>query len=209
MKRYSVTGLEGRNAKSKCNHGHASSRSTGKRPFFASSSLACQCSRRCAWTSPVAARVTFWFLFLFSCPVVSDFVTLWTAACQASLSLTISQICPSSCPLHGWCHPPISSFDAPFSCPQSFPTSGTFPMSLLFASHDQNTGVSTSASVFPMNIQDWFPLGWTSWISLCPRDSQESSPTPQLKSINSLALSFLHSPTLTSIHDHWKNHSLD
>ena len=144
MKRYSVTGLEGRNAKSKCNHGHASSRSTGKRPFFASSSLACQCSRRCAWTSPVAARVTFWFLFLFSCPVVSDFVTLWTAACQASLSLTISQICPSSCPLHGWCHPPISSFDAPFSCPQSFPTSGTFPMS----------------------IQGWFPLRLTGLISL-------------------------------------------
>ena len=166
MKRYSVTGLEGRNAKSKCNHGHASSRSTGKRPFFASSSLACQCSRRCAWTSPVAARVTFWFLFLFSCPVVSDFVTLWTAACQASLSLTISQICPSSCPLHGWCHPPISSFDAPFSCPQSFPTSGTFPMSLLFASHDQNTGVSTSASVFPMSIQGWFPLRLTGLISL-------------------------------------------
>ena len=56
---------------------------------------------------------------------------------------------------------------------------------------------------------DWFPLRWTGWISCSPRDSQESSPTPQFKSINSLMLSFLYGPTLTSIHDHWKNHSLD
>ena len=67
--------------------------------------------------------------------------------------------------------------------------------------------VSASASVLPMNTQDWSPLGWTGPCS--PRDSQESSPTPQCKSINSSALSLLHSPTLTSIHDHWKNHSLD
>ena len=60
-----------------------------------------------------------------------------------------------------------------------------------------------------MNIQDWFPLGWTVWVSFWPRDSQESSPTPQFKSINSFVLSFLHSPIFTSIHDHWKNHSLD
>ena len=66
-----------------------------------------------------------------------------------------------------------------------------------------------STSVLPMNIQDWFPLGWTGYISFSPRDSQESSPTPQFKSINSSALSFLYSPTVTSIHDHWKNHSLD
>ena len=66
-----------------------------------------------------------------------------------------------------------------------------------------------STSVLPMNIQDWFPLGWTGYISFSPRDSQESSPTPQLKSISSLALSFLYSRTLTSIHDCWINHSLD
>ena len=66
-----------------------------------------------------------------------------------------------------------------------------------------------SCSINPqVNIQDWFPLGWTGWISLQPRDSQESSPTPQFKSINSSVLSFLYSPTLTSIHDYWKNHSL-
>ena len=70
-------------------------------------------------------------------------------------------------------------------------------------------GVSALASVLPKNTQDWSPLGWTGWISFSPRDSQESSPTPQFKSINSSVLSFLHSPTLTSIHDYWKNHSLD
>ena len=73
----------------------------------------------------------------------------------------------------------------------------------------QSIGVSASAPVFPMNTQDWSALGWTCWISCTPRDSQESSPTPQFKSINSSALSFLHGPTLTSIQDHWKNHSLD
>ena len=97
----------------------------------------------------------------------------------------------------------ISPSFVPFSpCPQSFPASGTFPVSQLFAWGGQNIGVSASASVPPMNTQDWSPLGWTGWISFSPRDSQESSPTPQFKSINSSALSFLQSPTVTSIHDH-------
>ena len=71
------------------------------------------------------------------------------------------------------------------------------------------SGVSASASFLPKNTQDWSPLEWTGWISLQSWDYQESSPTPQFKSINSSALSFLYSPTLTSIHDHWKNRSLD
>ena len=117
---------------------------------------------------------------------------------------------PNPCPLSWWCHPTISSSVVPFSsCPQSFPASGSFQMGQLFASGGQTIGVSASTSVLPMNTQDWSPLGWTGWISLQPRDSQESSPTPQFKSINSSVLSFLHSPTLTSIHDHRKNHSLD
>ena len=92
----------------------------------------------------------------------------------------------------------------------SFPASGSFQMSQFFTSGGQSIGISASASVLPMNIEDWFPLGWTGWISLQSKGlSQESSPTPQFKSINSSALSFLYSPTLTSIHDHWKNHSLD
>ena len=72
-----------------------------------------------------------------------------------------------SCPLSWWCHPTISSSVIPFSsCLQSFPTSGSFLMSQLFASGGQNIGVSASTSVLPMDIQDWFPLGWTGWIFL-------------------------------------------
>ena len=70
-------------------------------------------------------------------------------------------------PLSWWCHPAISSSVVPFSsCPQSFPASGSFQMRQLFASGGQSIGVSASTSVFPMNIQDWSPLGWTDWISL-------------------------------------------
>ena len=86
---------------------------------------------------------------------------------------------------------------------------GFFPMSQFFTSGGQSIGVSASTSVLPMNIQDWFPLGWIGWIPCSPRDSQESSPTPQFKSIKFSVLSFLYSPALTSIHDYWKNNSLD
>ena len=73
----------------------------------------------------------------------------------------------SSCPSSPWCHPAISSSVLPFSsCPQSLPGSGSFPMSQLFTCHGQRIGVSASASVLPMNTQDWSPLGWTGWISL-------------------------------------------
>ena len=205
-----------------------------------------------------------------------------------------SWICSNSCSLSQWCHPTISSFGAPFSsCSQSFPASGSFPMSRLFASSSQSTGDLASVqfscsvvsdSLWPhglqysrlpcpsptpeptqthvhcirVAIQPSRPLsspspsafnllqhqGLFKWVSslhqmvkvlefqlqhqsfqltartdllkdalvgspCSPRDSQEDSPTPQFKSINSSALSFLHSPTLTSIHDHWKNHSLD
>ena len=78
---------------------------------------------------------------------------------------------------------------------QPFPESGSFPMSRSFTSHGQIIEVSVSASVLPMNIQDWSPLGWTGWISLYPRVSQDPSPTPQFKSINSSVRSFLYSPT--------------
>ena len=102
---------------------------------------------------------------------------------------------------------PLSSSSPPAPNPSQHQES--FPMSQLFAWGGQRIGVSASASVLPMNTEDWSPSEWTGWISLQSRDSQESSPTLQFKSINSLALSFFHSPTLTSIHDHWKNHSLD
>ena len=78
--------------------------------------------------------------------------------------------CSNSCPSSWWCHPAISSSVVPFSsCLQSFPASGSFPMSQFFTSDGQNIAASASASVLPMNIQDWFPLGWTGWISLQPK----------------------------------------
>ena len=137
---------------------------------------------------------------------VQLFATPWIAAHQASLSITNSR---SSLKLT--CHPAISSSVVPFSsCLQSLPASESFPMSQLFAWGRQSTGVSALASFLPKNTQGWSPLEMGLVGSPCsPRDSQESSPTPQFKSINSLALSFLHRPTLTSIHDHRKNHSLD
>ena len=92
---------------------------------------------------------------------------------------------------------------------QSFPASGSFLMSQLFASGGQNIGASASASVLPMNTQDWFPLGLTGVTQCSSRDSQDSSPAPQFKNINSLALSLLYGPTLTYIHDYGKKHSFD
>ena len=97
----------------------------------------------------------------------------------------------NSCPLSRWCYPIISSSVIPFSWLQSFPASGSFQMSQLFSSGGQRIGVSASTSVLPMNTQDQSPLGWTGWISLQSRDCQESSPTPQFKSINSSQLSLL------------------
>ena len=127
----------------------------------------------------------------------------------APLSSTISQSFFKFMSISKWCYITISSSDTPFFCLQSFPVSGSFPMSQFFPSGGQSIGVSASVSILLVNIQDWFPLGWTDWISLSPRDSQEFSPTPQFKSINSSVLSFLYSPTLTSILAYWKNNSFD
>ena len=122
----------------------------------------------------------------------------------------IPRVHSDSHPSSQWCHPAISSSVIPFSsCPQFLPALGSFPMSQLFSSGGQSIGVSASTSFLPMNTQDWSPLGWTGWSFLQSRDSQESSPTPQFKSINSSGLRFLQHPILTSIHDYWKNHSLD
>ena len=117
-------------------------------------------------------------------------------------------VCSNSCPLSWQFHPTISSSVVPFSsCLQSFPASGSFPMSWLFASDAQSTGVSASASVFPMNIQGWFSLGLTGFISL--QSKGLSRIFSRFKSINSLVLSLLYGPTLTSVHDYWKKHVFD
>ena len=139
---------------------------------------------------------------------VQLFLTPWTAAHQASLSITNSQSLLKTCPLSRWCYPAISSSVFPFSsCFQSFPASESFPMSQLFASDDQSIGASASASFLPMNIQDWSPLGWTHWISLQSKGLSRgfSNTTVQKHQF----FSYLYSPTLTSIHDYWKNHSFD
>ena len=87
--------------------------------------------------------------------------------CRPPCPSPASGVYPNSCPLSRRCHPTISSSVIPFSSHlQSFPASGSFPMSQFFTSGGQSIGVSGSTSVLPMNIQDWFPLGWTGWISL-------------------------------------------
>ena len=117
---------------------------------------------------------------------------------------------PNSCPSSQWYHLAISSSVVPFySCPQSLPASESFPMSQLFPWGGQSTGVSALASVFQWTPRTDLLEDGLIGSPCSPRDSQESSPTPQFKSINSSVLSFLHSPTLASICNHWKNHSLD
>ena len=136
------------------------------------------------------------------------FLTPWITACQASLSITNSQsslkltsiesVMPSS-------H--LILCRSLLLLTQSLPASESFPMSQLFTWSGQSIGVSALASVFPKNRS---PLEWTGWISLQSKGlSRVFSNTTKFKSINSSVLSFLHSPTLTSIHDHWNNHILD
>ena len=114
---------------------------------------------------------TYILFLLFSRSVVSN--SLWPHGLQHTRRLCPSPspgACSNSCPFSQWCHPTISFPAVPFSsCPQSVPASGSFPMSQLFASGGQSIGASASASVLPMNIQDWSPLGWTGWISLQSR----------------------------------------
>ena len=106
-------------------------------------------------------------MLLFNCQVLSNSLQSHGLQHTRLPSLSLSPgVCSNSCPLSPWCYPTISSSVIPFSCPQSFPASGSFPMSWLFASSSQSAGAL--ASVFPMNIQSWFPLGLTgliSWLS--------------------------------------------
>ena len=117
---------------------------------------------------------------------------------------------PNPSPSSRWCHPTISSSVVPFSCLQSFPASGSFQMSQHFASGGQSIGVSASASVIPMNIQDWSALGLNGWISLQSKRFSRvfSNTTVQQHQFFSAQL-FFNSPTLTSIHVYWKNQSFD
>ena len=112
------------------------------------------------------------------------------------------EACSNSCLLSRWCHQTIPSFAIPFSfCLQSLPASGSFQMSQFFASGGQSIGVSASASVLPMNTQDWSPLGWTGWISLQSKGHSRVFSNTRVQKHQFLALSFLYDPTLTPIHD--------
>ena len=157
-----------------------------------------------------------WFSFIIQFSSVQSlsrvwlFATPWIAARQASLSITNFQSPPKPMSIKRWCHPAISFSVVPFfSCPNPSQHQGVFQW--VNSSHEV-------AKILEFQLQhqsfQWTPRTDLLYDGLVgypcsPRDSQESSPTPQFKSINSLALSFLYSPTLTSIHDHWKNHSLD
>ena len=146
----------------------------------------------------------------FSRSVMSNSATPWIAACLASLYINNSQsllklmsiesVMPSSHLI--LCRPLLLLPPVPPSI-KVFSNESTLPMKW-------PKYWSLSYSISPSNEYPGLsPSGWTGWISCSPRDSQQSSPTPQFKSINFSALSFIHSPTLTSIHDHWKIHSLD
>ena len=135
------------------------------------------------------------------------FVTSWTATHQASLSITNSRNLLKFLSIESLMPSNHFILCCSFSSRlQSVPASGSFLVSPLFPSDGQSIGTWTSATILPMNIQYWFPLGLTGLI-LQSKDFQEPSPPPHFKSINSLALSLLYGPTLTSTHDYWKNHS--
>ena len=118
-------------------------------------------------------------------------------------------LCSNSYPLSQWCHPTISSSVVPFStCPQSFPASGSLPMSQFFVSDGQSIGASTS--VLPINIQGWFPLGLTGLISLLSKGLSRAFSSTSLKaSILQLSGFFMVQLSHWTIHDYWKNHSFD
>ena len=145
------------------------------------------------------------------CSVTQSCPTLWDYMdCSRFPYPSLSpRVCSNSCPLNRWCHPTISSSVVPFSCLQCLPASRSFPVSRLLASDGQSVGASASVSVLPMNIQGWFPLGGTGWISLQSKGLSRVFSNTTVQKHQFFGISFLYSPTLTSIHDYWKNHSLD
>ena len=118
-------------------------------------------------------------------------------------------VCSDSCPLSQWCHPTISSSIIPFSCLQSFQASRSSPVSQFFTSGGQVLQFQLQHQFFQWIFRIYFLSDWLVGSPCSPKDSWECSLTPHFKSINSLTLSFLYGPALTSMHDYWKNHSFD
>ena len=114
------------------------------------------------------------------------------------------------CPLSRWCHPTISSSVVPFSsCLQPFPASESFQVSQFFQSGGQTIGASASASVLPMNTQDWSPLGWTGWISLQSKGPSRVFSNTTVQKHQFFSSQLFYNPTLTSIDNYWKNQGFD
>ena len=158
----------------------------------------------------------FWFLYFmsvqFSRSVVSNSLQPHEPQhARPPCPSATARVYSNSCPLGQWCHLTISSSVILFSsCLQSFPISGSLQISQLFASGGQSIGVSASTSdLFHWTPRNDFLSDGLVGYPCNPRDSQDSSPTPHFKRINSSVLSFLFSPTLAFIHDYWENHSLD
>ena len=150
-------------------------------------------------------------LLLFSHSVVSN--SLRTHGLQHARLICPSPspgACWNSCLSSQWCHPTIISSAIPFSsCLQSFPALGSFSMSQLFTSGGQRIGASASASVLPTNNLNWFPLGWTGWISLQSKGLSRVFSNSTVQSIYSLVLSLLYGPGYTPSHGYWKKHNFD
>ena len=154
------------------------------------------------------SNIHIWTYIICCCSVAKLWSTLWDPMNCSTPGFSVLHYLLKFAQIHvHWVgdaiqlsHPLLAPFS---SCPQSFPASGTFPMSPLLAWGGQSIGASASASVPSMNIQSWFPLGFIGLISLLSTGPS----TPQFKSTNSSVLSFLYGPTLASIHDYWKNHS--
>ena len=141
-----------------------------------------------------------------SCPILCDLMDRSTPGLPVHHQLP--RVHSDSHPSSQWCHPAISFSVVPFSsCPQSLPASESFPMTRLFAWGGQGTGVSALAWFLPKKSQGWSPSEWTGWISLLSKGLSRVFSNTTVQSINTWVLSLLHSSTLTSIHDHWKNHS--
>ena len=136
------------------------------------------------------------------------FATPWSVACQASLSITNSfnllKLMSTELVMTSNC---LILYHSLLLLPSIFPSIRVFPVSQSISSGSQRIGVSASGSVLLMNIQDGFPLGWTAWISLQSKGLSRVFSNIKFKSINYSAFSFLYSPSLTSIHDYWENHS--
>ena len=153
----------------------------------------------CTWV------ITGLLLLLFSWPIVSDSLQCHGLQHARHVCAWPSlQVCQSSCPLHRWCCPAITSSNTLLSfCSQSFPTSG------LFSSDDQRIGLSASASVLLMSIQGWLPIWLTALISLLSKGLSGVFSSTTVQGINSSVLCLLYGPAVTTVCDHWEDHSLD